>query len=391
MEPEMQSFHGFWRPDGRVGTRNHVLILPLAPAVNRAATLARDAVSGSVGVEMHQDIGPDVEGYEFSIRVLAGWADHPNVYATVLVALSETDPVVESLLHRLSSHTRYHLVTLQRAGGTRHAADQITQAAKQYVVEAKELKRQPAPLEKLILATECGGSDACSGLSANPSLGYASDLVIAAGGTSILAETTELIGAEKILADRAVTPSLGERLFQTVYHAEHASMRMGVDFRGAQPAPGNIEGGITTIEEKSLGCVHKGGNSPLVDVIDYAERPNSHGLVVMDTPGHDVMQLVGMAAGGAQVIVFTTGRGTPTGSAIVPVIKMSTRTALKKDLSELIDIDAGPVVDGYLTVEEIGRQLFRKIISVANGERVNAERLGHREFGIFQGWGGDEA
>ena len=391
MEPEMQSFQGFWRPDGRVGTRNHVLILPLAPAVNRAASLARDAVSGSVGVELHQDIGPDVEGYEFAIRVLAGWTDHPNVYATVLVALSESDPVVESLLHRLSSQTRYHLVTVKHAGGTRRAADQIAQAAKQYLMEAGRLKRQPVSLEKLILATECGGSDACSGLSANPSLGYASDLVIAAGGTAILAETTELIGAEKILADRAVTPSLGDRLFQTVYHAEHASMRMGVDFRGAQPAPGNIEGGITTIEEKSLGCVHKGGTSPLVDVIDYAERPRSHGLVVMDTPGHDVMQLVGMAAGGAQVVVFTTGRGTPTGSAIVPVIKMSTRTALKQDLSELIDIDAGPVVDGYLTVEDIGRQLFRKIIAVANGERVNAERLGHREFGIFPGWGGDEA
>ncbi|MCL4351559.1 MAG: UxaA family hydrolase [Firmicutes bacterium] len=391
MEPAIQSFHGFWRSDGRVGTRNHVLILPLAPAVNRAASLARDAVSGSVGVEMHQDIGPDVEGYEFAMRVLAGWADHPNVYATIFVAVSETDPVVDSLLHRLSSKTRYHLITLQKAGGTRRAADQITQAAKQYLAEAQDLKRQPAPLEKLILATECGGSDACSGLSANPSLGHASDLVIRAGGTSILAETTGLIGAEKILADRAIKPSVGEQLFQTVYHAEHASMRMGVDMRGAQPAPGNIEGGITTIEEKSLGCVHKGGNSPLVDVIDYAERPRSHGLVVMDTPGHDVMQLVGMAAAGAQVIVFTTGRGTPTGSAIVPVIKMSTRTALKQDLSELIDIDAGPVVDGYLTVAEIGWQLFRKIIAVANGERVSAERLGHREFGIFQGWGGQEA
>lgn len=391
MEQGIREFNGYWRRDGRVGTRNHVLILPLAPAANRAASLAREAVPGSVGVEIHQDVGPNVAGYPLAVRVLSGWVDHPNVFATVLIALSEDDPLVDDLRQRLGEHVRYHLITLEGAGGTRRAADEAATVARQFLKEAGRVKRQPAPLEKLLLATECGGSDACSGLSANPSLGYASDLLIAAAGTSILAETTELIGAEKILADRAVSSSVGERLFQTVYHAEHASMRMGVDFRGAQPAPGNIAGGITTIEEKSLGCVHKGGTSPLVDVIDYGERPRSPGLVVMDTPGHDVMQLVGMAASGAQVIVFTTGRGTPTGSAIVPVIKMSTRTALKKSLPELIDIDAGPVVDGYLTVEEVGRQLFRKIISVANGERVRAERLGHREFGIFHGWGGEEA
>jgi len=163
-------------------------------------------------------------------------------------------------------------------------------------------------------------------------------------------------------------------------------MRMGVDFRGGQPAPGNMAGGITTIEEKSLGCVHKGGTSPVVDVVDYAERPTRPGLVVMDTPGHDVMQFVGMAAAGAQVIVFTTGRGTPTGAAIVPVIKVSTRTDLKRQLPDVIDFDAGPVIDGYLTVEQVGEALWRKIRRVASGELVAAERWGHREFGIFPGW-----
>jgi altronate dehydratase large subunit len=338
-------------------------------------------------VELHQDVDPGVEGFLLAVRTLKGWIDHPNVYATVIMAFSADDPVVEAVTKNLPETVRYELITFDRAGGRKKAQSQAEVAAQRFVQDAQLVSRKPAGLEHLLLATECGGSDACSGLSANPSLGYASDLVIGYGGTSILAETTELIGAERLLAERAVTPSVGHAVWHTVSHAERAAMRMGVDFRGGQPAPGNIAGGITTIEEKSLGCVHKGGSSPVTDVIDYAERPRTHGLVIMDTPGHDVMQFVGMAAGGAQIIVFTTGRGTPTGASIVPVIKVSTRTALKKSLPDLIDFDAGPVIDGFLTVEEVGRALLRKIIAVANGERVAAERFGHREFGIFQGWG----
>jgi altronate dehydratase large subunit len=391
MADALDTFQGFVRPDGRVGVRNHVLILPLRPGANRAAALAREAAPGAVGVEMHQDIAPDIVGWSLAVRTLAGWVDHPNVYATVVVTVAPDDPLWAAVEERLPAHVRYAVVTLEEAGGTRHAAEAAADRARAWLAEAQQVKREPVPVSHLILATECGGSDACSGLSANPALGYASDLLIARGGTSILAETTELIGAEDILRDRAVSAAIGERLVATVVHAERESMRMGVDFRGTQPAPGNIEGGITTIEEKSLGCVHKGGTSPLTDVIDYAERPRTKGLVVMDTPGHDVMQLVGMAAGGAQVVVFTTGRGTPTGLAICPVIKVSTRTALKQSLPDLIDLDAGPIVEGWLTVEEVGWQLYRKILSVANGEPVQAERTGHREFGIFQGWEGFSA
>ncbi len=383
----LTSFYGYWRPDGRVGTRNHVLVLPLTPAANRTASGIQAQVPGTVGVQLHQDIHPAMSGYELALRVYAGWVNHPNVYATVLVALSEADPVAQAVLSRLPSQVRAELVTLEKSGVTVNAIGRGAERAGRWVEAAGNETRRLAPLDRLILATECGGSDACSGISANPSLGYVSDRLIELGGTSILAETTELIGAETMLAQRAVSPSVHDQVIHTVYHAEHAAMRMGVDFRGGQPAPGNMEGGITTIEEKSLGCVHKGGTSPVVEVIDYGERPRRQGLVVMDTPGHDVMQLVGMAASGAQVIIFTTGRGTPTGSAIVPVIKVSTRTALKKSLPNLIDFDAGPIVDGFLTVEAVGEALFRKMIAVANGERVAAERFGHHEFGIFQGWG----
>lgn len=383
----LDTFLGYARADGRVGTRNHVLVLPLGPAANRAVALAVAEVSDLVHIQLTTDIGPAWPGYDFALRALRGWVDHPNVYACVLVALDQDDLVLQEIMDGLPQHVRVEVVTLAQEQGTRGAALRIKQIGRSLLSHAKKEARQAASVAHLLLATECGGSDACSGLSANPALGYASDEVIKRGGTSILAETTELIGAEKILMDRAVTPAIAAALLKTVIHAERASMRMGVDFRGAQPAPGNIEGGISTIEEKSLGCVHKGGTSPLCDVVDYAERPRGQGLVVMDTPGQDVMQLVGMASAGSQVMVFTTGRGTPTGSAIAPVIKVSTRTALKLQLPDHIDFDAGAIVSGFLAVDDVGLALYRKILSVASGERVLAEMHGQREFALFAGWG----
>ncbi|MCL5064866.1 MAG: UxaA family hydrolase [Firmicutes bacterium] len=386
----LSTFNGYFREDGRVGTRNHLLVLPLYPACNRVAAMIATEFPTVAVVEMHQDWAPDLEGWRLAVRTLAGWTDHPNVYATLLIGVEPHDALIPAVTEQLPKHVRYEVVTLSESHGTRRALDAAKRLLIGWIREREGLVRQPAPLGQLILGTECGGSDACSGLSANPTLGRVSDRLIAMGGRSILAETTELIGAEHLLAKRAASPAIAAQLLATVTHAETSSMRMGVDFRGAQPAPGNIEGGISTIEEKSLGCVHKGGNSPLQAVVDYAERPVKPGLTVMDTPGHDVMQLVGMAAGGAQVIVFTTGRGTPTGSAIVPVIKMSTRTALKQSLDDVIDIDAGPIIEGVLSVDQVADQLLRKIVSVANGEPVAAERGHHHEFGIFPGWDGKE-
>ena len=383
----LSTFHGYIRADGRVGTRNHVLVLPLSPAVNRVAMAAVRGEPGAVGIQVSQDYGPNLEGWALAVRTLAGWVDHPNVYRTILLGATPSDPLLTAVTELLPAAATYDVITLAEAGGGRRAIDTVLQRLGEWDRAKNALCRQPAPLSALVLGTECGGSDACSGLSANPALGRVSDRLVEAGARVILAETTELIGAEHLLAQRAVTPAVRGRLLATVRHAESAAMRMGVDFRGAQPSPGNMAGGITTIEEKSLGCVHKGGSSPLVDVIDYAERPRLPGLTVMATPGHDVMQLVGMAAGGAQIIVFTTGRGTPTGSAIVPVIKVSTRTDLKIQLEDLIDLDAGPIIDGDLSVDQVADQLFRKLIAVANGETVAAERGRDWEFGIFPGWG----
>jgi altronate dehydratase large subunit len=233
-------------------------------------------------------------------------------------------------------------------------------------------------------ATECGGSDACSGLTANPSVGACSDLLIDAGGTVILAETPELIGAEHLLAERAVSEELRARVYETINRFEQSMISMGVDVRGSQPTPGNIEGGLSTIEEKSLGCIYKAGTKPLQDIIEYAEKPRTKGLVWMDTPGHDIEQITGMVAGGAQVVVFTSGRGTPTGCAIAPTIKISTNSAMYERMRENMDMDAGTFLSGQEDLNQIGRRLYEEVRMVSSGKLTRAEILGQDDFGLWR-------
>ena len=238
-----------------------------------------------------------------------------------------------------------------------------------------------APAE-LVLGLECGGSDALSGITANPALGVASDRLVAAGGTSVLAETPELIGAEDILARRAASPEVGRRVYDVILGFERAIEELGVDVRGAQPTPGNQAGGLTTIEEKSLGAAKKGGNAPVAGVVDYAERPAAPGLHIMDTPGQDIEQMVGMVAGGCQLVAFTTGRGTPTGSPIAPCLKISTNTATFERLDGDIDLDAGVILSGRESVRSMGERIYDALLRVAAGETTASERRGNREFAI---------
>jgi len=275
-----------------------------------------------------------------------------------------------------------HCVIIQEAGGSYKAIAEGSIEAHQMVEQASALSREPIDISELILGTECGGSDACSGLSANPALGAASDLLVDAGGTSIISETPELIGAEHILAGRAVSQDVANRCIATIKAFEDNANAIGVDMRGGNPTPGNIEGGLSSIEEKSLGCVYKGGTRPLVDVIGYAEKIMKKGLVYMDTPGNDIEQLTGMAAGGCHICIFTTGRGTPTGSAIVPTMKVASNTAMYNNMAGNMDINAGTIVDGDESIEQVGRRIFEEMIRVASGKRTKAEILGHNDFGI---------
>jgi altronate dehydratase large subunit len=242
--------------------------------------------------------------------------------------------------------------------------------------------RESVPLDCLMVGTECGGSDAWSGLTANPALGVAADWLIDRGATVVLAETTELIGAEHLLARRAINPEVAEALLEIVNRYETTLIDIGEDIRGAQPTIGNMEGGLTTIEEKSLGAAKKAGSRQIRAVIEYAEEitPGA-GVVVMDTPGHDIEQMTGMIAGGCQIAVFTTGRGTPTGSAIAPVVKVASNTPMFERLRSDMDLDAGVVLAGE-PLDGVGAQLAEAIIAVASGEPVSAERRGARDFAL---------
>ncbi|MFO2549464.1 UxaA family hydrolase [Alicyclobacillus cycloheptanicus] len=376
---------GYRRADGRIGVRNHVLVLPVSYEMNQVADRIVRQVPDSVTFRNQHGIDQSGDDLRQTLRVYEGFATHPNIHGVIILGWGHEPYDLQSIAATAEAAGKsVELIVLEQVGGMRRAIELGVARTRQMVRDRDAVQREPVPLSEIILGTECGGSDACSGISANPALGVTSDLLVNAGGTSILSETTELMGAEHLLAERAVSREVGDRILYIVRRMEQNAMKMGVDIRGAQPAPGNIEGGITTIEEKSLGCIHKAGHSPIQEVVEYAERPTKKGLIVMDTPGHDIEQMTGMVAGGAQIAIFTTGRGTPTGCAIAPVIKVSSNSFTYQRMQDHIDLNAGTVIDGTETVQQVGERLFQLMLNVLSGQQTKAERLGHREFGIYR-------
>ena len=251
------------------------------------------------------------------------------------------------------------------------------------VEEASLLQREEFPMSELIIGTECGGSDPTSGLASNPLIGQLSDLIVKEGGTSILSETTEFIGAEHILARRAATPEVHDRIYEIVHRYEKAFQLVGEEVREGNPSPGNKAGGLTCLEEKSLGCIHKGGHSPVNAVYDYGKQVEAkQGLVIMDTPGNDPSSVAGMVAGGAQIVVFSTGRGTPTGNPLAPVIKITGNKLTYANMVDNIDVDASPIIYGTKTLESLGDELLKLTQEVACGKQTKAESLGYTEMAI---------
>ncbi|MBP1763288.1 MAG: uxaA 1 [Firmicutes bacterium] len=378
-------FMGYRRSDGSVGIRNHVLVMPTVVCANRVARGIAQNVQGAVWFE-HQhgcsQIGADAALTE---KILLQHGTHPNVSGVVVVGLGcETIRAqdIAAEIKRQCPYKTVHCVIMQDEGGSFKAIAAGSSAAQKMLMEASLLEREPINASELILGTECGGSDACSGMSANPALGYASDLLIDAGGTVILAETPELIGAEHLVAARAVNEQVAKRCYEVIQQREDGAKAMGVDMRGGNPTPGNIEGGLTTIEEKSLGCVYKGGTRPLQDVIDYGDKITKKGLIWMDTPGNDIEQLTAMVAGGCHIVVFTTGRGTATGSPIAPTVKIATNTAMYEKMNDNMDGNAGTVITGEETIQQVGQRIFDEILRVASGKRTKAELLGQNDFSI---------
>jgi altronate hydrolase len=268
---------------------------------------------------------------------------------------------------------------IQTVGGTRKTIAGGAKAVRDLMETVRTFERSEQSVEHILVGLNCGGSDAFSGISANPALGYASDLLIAAGGAVVLAETPEIFGAEQVLTRRAVDVETGKRLVQVIKRFQAYAGRFGATM-DSNPAPGNKRGGISNIVEKSLGAVMKGGTTMLSDVVNYADQVTSKGLVVMDTPGYDPVSITGIAAGGCNVICFTTGRGSAIGFPTVPVVKIATNSRIFHVMNDNMDVNAGEVVDGKKTLQEKGKEIYRHIVRVASGERTKSELLGHKEF-----------
>jgi altronate dehydratase large subunit len=376
-------FNGYRRPDGRIGIRNHVIILPsVACSVEVGNAIARK-VKGVIAISHPHGCAELPFDAEQTLRTLAGVGKNPNVAAVLVVGLGcevVDAPLVASKIAESGKPVKS--LVIQDVGGSPKTVREGVKIIKEMLAYASRLKRERVGLDSLILGVECGGSDACSGLSANPALGVTSDLFIEEGGTIILSETTESIGAEHILARRAVNKEVREKILEIVRRTEMRALNLGLDIGKANPAPGNYEGGITTLEEKSLGCVMKGGGGKVMEVLEYAEAPTKKGLVLMDTPGHDAESVTGLIAGGTQIIAFTTGRGNPMGSAVAPVIKIATNSFMYSRMKDNMDIDAGEIITGKRSIEEMGERIFKEVLKVANGKLTKNEILGHREFAI---------
>lgn len=377
---------GYRRENGTFGIRNHLAILATSVCSSETAIRISNLVPGSVALPHQHGCCHVGDDYRQVLRTLIGLGKNPNVGAVLVVGLGceGIKPMeVEAAIAETGKMVK--TIIIQDWQGTLGAIQQGVRIAKDMIQHLSVMKKVDADVSELVLALECGGSDPTSGIAANPAVGVASDLLIENGGRSILSETTELIGAEHLLAKRAVSPSVADKLLKIVKQTEDRAIGMGEDLRGSQPTPGNIQGGLTTIEEKSLGCIYKAGTADVQDVIDYADPVGEvKGLYVMDTPGQDIDSITGMLAGGAQIVVFTTGRGTPTGSPIAPVIKITGNSTTYNNMIDNIDINAGKIIDHGTTIKEIGEEIFDEIIQVSNGKLTKAEALGHREFGIFR-------
>jgi len=379
------TFMGFRRPSGPPGVRNHVLVLPSTVCSSEVARHIAAGVPGAVPAPHQHGCSQIGDDRDLTAEVLAGVGRNPNVYGVVVVGLGcEAIPAEELADGIAPSGKPVEYLDIQDVGGSWKAVERGRALAEQMVAEAAKQEREPFPVSDLTLGTECGGSDALSGVTANPSMGHAADRLVEAGGTVILSETTEFIGAEHVLQRRARSPEVAQAIQAIVDNTEQRVIAYGADIRGGNPTPGNMRGGITTLEEKSLGCIHKGGTSVVQEVLGYGQAPSRRGLVVMDTPGQDIESVTGMLAGGAQVVVFSTGRGSAVGAVVGPVVKVSTNTPLYEKMPDDMDFNAGVIVSDGRSVDEVGDGLYERIIAAASGELTCAERWGYGEFAVHR-------
>jgi altronate hydrolase len=390
------TFQGIVRADGRVATRNYIGIIS---TVNCSASVSRfiaDAFKGGALDEFPNvdGVSPichgmgcacsnDQEGFEILLNVLAGYIRNPNYGAILVVGLGCEVMQIDTLFQRrdLQQNALLQTMTIQETGGSLKTVQQGIERVRTMLPVVSQVERTTVSADQLILGLQCGGSDGYSGITANPSLGAAVDLLVRHGGTAVLGETPEIYGAEHLLTRRAVSREVGEKLIDRIHWWERYTANNNAEMDN-NPSPGNKAGGLTTILEKSLGAVAKGGTGNLVDVLQYGQPITGKGLMFMDTPGYDPVSLTGMVAGGANIICFTTGRGSVYGCKPVPSIKLATNTAMFRRMDDDMDINCGETMDGSTTVEEMGRCIFRFILDVASGRKTKSELngIGEDEF-----------
>ncbi|MEM8854052.1 MAG: altronate dehydratase family protein [Pseudomonadota bacterium] len=394
------TFMGYKRPSGRVGTRNYIALIT---SVNCSATAAHKIaahftpdrladypnVDGVVAFAHGTGCGMAGSGDGFAAlqRTMWGYARHPNHAGVVMVGLGCEMNQIDWLLeaYGLKQGPLFSTMNIQDVAGLRRTVDAGIAKVEAMLPIANDATREPCPASDLMVALQCGGSDAWSGITANPALGYACDLLVAQGGTGVLAETPEIYGAEHLLAERAASTAVGEKLIERIrWWEDYVARNKGS--MDNNPSPGNKRGGLTTILEKSLGAAAKGGTTPLTGVYEYAEPVSTPGFAFMDSPGYDPASVTGQIASGSNVVVFTTGRGSAFGSKPAPTIKVATNTELYTKMNEDMDIDAGPILTGEASVEEVGRHMYRQILAVASGQATKSEAqgLGDHEFVPWQ-------
>ena len=374
-------FAGYRRPNGEVGVRNLVAILSAMDNTNPSAERIAGMVAGTVVIATpfgRGQIGPD---FEITLRTLSGLAGHPNIAAVLVLSLSEDSG--HELVSRLKPTGKpIRLLGLQECGSALALTVEGAKLACDMVVAASESERKRCSFADLVIGVECGGSDTTSGLASNPAVGRFADRFVDAGGTIILSEPAEFMGAEHILAARTVDPADGDRIRAMVRWFEDEAARAGVDMRGTNPTPDNIAGGLSTLEEKSLGAIAKGGTRPIVEVVEYAQAPTRDGLVVMNTPSAACESMTGLVGGGAQMVIFSTGRGNAIGAPIGPTVKVTGNPNTAESMRENIDVDVSGVISSGESLDEAGEKVWTEVRKIAAGKLTRCEVLHEQQLSV---------
>lgn len=374
------TFMGYRRANGKTGIRNHIAILAVMDNVNGIVRHLAQLVKGTLPLPVWYGRGQFGEDDDLFRRTQVGLATNPNIAGVLVISLEKVSAarVAEAIA---ATGTPVAQMSVQDIGGTIEAIAHGMKLLVPMVLQASMQVREPVPLSELVLGVECGGTDTTSGIASNPALGFMADLVVAAGGTVYLTETSEWIGAEKALAARARTPEIAEQIWQATRRIEADAKARGVDIRGANPVPDNIRGGITTLEEKSLGAIIKGGTSPVCGVLPYGTRAQESGLFLMDTAAPAAESMTGIAAGGAQLILFSTGQMNVMGCPVAPTIKVTANPRTAQRLADNVDVDVSQMLTGE-PLDKAGARLLERTLSVCAGAWTKAEILGDEEIAI---------